>query len=242
MHVPSISIDEMATIDERTITFFGVDLRQLMESAGFKVAAFARERLKGTVAGKTIVILVGKGNNGGDGLVAARYLTNWGAIVHLLVAVRPETLREPGKSHLQTAKNMFINQFYPTQTLPEELEEADLIIDALLGYNGRGAPREPLVTIIKKANETKRPILSVDVPSGIDADTGFVTGACIRATWTLALALPKNGTMAKQAKPFVGELWVADIGIPREVYQLLELPVPMIFEEKLWVKVSGKRI
>lgn len=234
----AVSAEQMRSIDERATKFFGIELRQLVECAGLAVAGFARERL-GRVGRKRIVILVGKGNNGADGLVAARHLTNWGAKVTVFVAEHPDHLAPVTREQLGVAKSMFVNQLYATNEhqLPEELKWCDLVIDALFGSGGRGAPTEIYARLIEKANKSGKPILAVDVPSGLDPDTGAAE-LCIKARWTLALTLPKKGCVEKAAKPFVGELWAADAGVPTEVFELLGLPAEKPFAEKRWVRAQ----
>ena len=103
-------------------------------------------------------------------------------------------------------------------TESQELPPVSLIIDALLGYNGKGDPRPPFSLWIERANRSGIPILSLDIPSGLDASTGLPGSPCIKATTTLTLAAPKTGLFADSAKGYVGELFLADIGIPPQVY------------------------
>ncbi len=238
MALPSVTAEQMAAIDGRATKFFGIDLRQLMECAGLTVAGFARERF-GHVKNRRIVVLVGKGNNGGDGLVAARHLTNWGAKVAVFIAGHPDQLSPVTREQLGVAKSMFVPQFYPTNEnqMEEELKNTDFIIDALLGSGSKGAPMELTARLIERANAAKKSILAVDLPSGLDPDTGAAAGACIRAKWTLALTLPKKGCLERAAEPFVGELWAGDAGVPTEVFELLGLPAVKPFAEKAWVRV-----
>ena len=236
MQIPAVTAEQMRSIDERATKFFGIELRQLMECAGLTMAGFVRERL-GHVKQRRVVILVGKGNNGGDGLVAARHLTNWGAKVALFVADHPDHLKPLTREQLGIAKSMFIPQLYPTNEnqMEEELKNCDLVVDALLGSGSRGVPTELYARMIERGNNARKPVLAVDLPSGLDPDSG--AGACIRAKWTLALTLPKRGCLEKAAKPFVGELWVGDAGVPTGVFERLGLPAVKPFAEKAWVKL-----
>ena len=111
------------------------------------------------------------------------------------------------------------------------LPDADLIVDAILGYGLRGDPRGAAVTLIGAANAHDAPVLSLDVPSGIDATTGLAHRPAIRATATMTLALPKKGLCAEAARDFVGELYLADIGVPPRLYSLppLNLDVGPLF-------------
>ena len=117
------------------------------------------------------------------------------------------------------------------------LNKADLIIDGLLGYNISGNPRGIYSEIINLANSSGRKILAIDIPSGLNPDTGEIYNPCIRAKYTLALTLPKNGLIESHAKQSVGDLYVADLGLPPEIYQLMSLEVPNMFNKKGIVKV-----
>src|SRR5262249_13668574 len=109
------------------------------------------------------------------------------------------------------------------------LADADLIVDGLLGYSTQGAPRGTVERLIDAANESARPILAVDLPSGLDPDTGRPLATAIRATCTLTLALPKTGLLAPESRPYVGELVVADIGIPPAAYRAAAVDTNALF-------------
>ena len=99
-------------------------------------------------------------------------------------------------------------------------EEADLVVDGLIGYSLSGAPRDAAADLIRWANEQGAPVLSLDVPSGLDATTGTASSPCVRATATMTLALPKEGLRAADVGQYVGELYLADIGVPPALYAL----------------------
>jgi NAD(P)H-hydrate epimerase len=111
------------------------------------------------------------------------------------------------------------------------LTGADLVIDALIGYSLRGAPAGPAAALIRYANASSRPMLALDLPSGLDGDRGEPSEPTIRATETLTLALPKRGLLAPAARPWVGRLHLADISVPEKVYRRLGLTVGPIFAE-----------
>ena len=110
-----------------------------------------------------------------------------------------------------------------------DLAQADLIVDALIGYGLTGSPRPEVAGWIDRANAAQRPILALDTPSGLDVTTGIPSQPCVRASATLTLALPKIGLLAETARPYVGQLYLADIGVPPEVYQQMGLSVPPVF-------------
>ena len=210
-----VTAGEMRRIDDITIREFDVDVVMLMENAGRATATMARQMLHGTTIGKRVACLVGGGNNGGDGMVAARHLANWGADVEVIVGTTKDRMKSVPLGQLHVLENMGI----PTQLTDYTLGDYDLLIDGLIGYGLEGNPRDRVAMMIKDANVSGRPILALDVPSGMNATSGKAYDPCIKATATLTLALPKTGFLAPSASPYVGDLYLADISIPRKVYQ-----------------------
>lgn len=209
-----VTADEMRQIDERTIEGYSVDVLSLMENAGLQTAILAKRILGEDLRGKTIACLTGKGNNGGDGLVASRHLRDWGADVTLVLSAPKESLALVPAKQLAPLERMHL-QIAPFET---PLSGFSLLIDALLGYNARGDPREPLASLIRRANASGAQILALDLPSGLDPTTGEPYIPCIEATATVTLGLPKVGFLNPTAKRYLGELYLADISIPPEVY------------------------
>ena len=241
--IPALTAAEMARVDRILMDNLGLDVLQLMEVAGRAVAAFAREHfLDGRVDGRRIVVLAGSGNNGGDGLVAARFLHAWGADIDVCLTYDAANLRRsdgdtPRAALRQLAilEALGIRVSTPSSdpAVPAGrsvvLPGADLLIDALLGFGLNGPPAGPAATLIRAATAHPAPILAVDVPSGLDATTGIASEPCIRATATLTLALPKTGLFLPEAAPVVGDLHLADIGVPPAVYADLGHAVGSIF-------------
>jgi NAD(P)H-hydrate epimerase len=212
MEIPALSTEQMKEVDRLMVEEFGIGLIQMMENAGRNLAELARRFSGGTVLGKSIIVLCGPGNNGGGGMVAARHLHNWGAQVQVVLIGDVTRLKEVPARHWKIVEKLRLNRI----TL--DLGPADLILDALLGYGARGDPRPPLSDWIERANASNVPILSLDSPSGLDTTTGEPGKPCVRAEATMTLALPKTGLLAPQAKHFVGKLYLADIGVPPELY------------------------
>src|SRR2546426_5294133 len=208
----------MRKIDEITIREFQVDVLMLMENAGRASATLARQMLGRTIFGKRVACLLGGGNNGGDGMVAARHLANWGAVVKVIVGATKDKMKSVPLGQLHIIEKMGI----PILSTDYVLRDCDLLVDGLIGYGLEGNPRDRIATIIRDANASGRPILALDVPSGMNATTGETYDPCIKATATLTLALPKTGFLAPGASPYVGALYLADISIPRNVYQRFE--------------------
>ncbi len=195
----------------------GISILALMERAGELVSQLAKQK----ASGKNIIILCGKGNNGGDGLVSARNLMLAGFQIRVILA--QENLGEAAKRN-EDALRLLGGRIDPWRD--DVAFSADLIIDALLGFNLKGAPTEPYAGIIRAANDSGVPILAVDIPSGLDADAGSLYQPIIRASWTLALSAVKQGCLVQDSKPFVGELYLADIGIPKEIYNNIKIKKP----------------
>lgn len=215
---PSITAAEMARADRVAIEDLGVPIAALMENAGRQVAAIARLMLGGAVTRRRIVALCGRGNNGGDALVAARHLFGWGADVRAVVCGDPETLRELPAMQRDVLRAIGVRVGSFAGDGADEIAGAELLVDGLLGYSASGAPRDEIVECIRLADRSRVPILAVDLPSGLDADIGSPLGVAIRAACTVTLAFPKRGLLAPAAVPLVGTLVLADIGIPAAAY------------------------
>ena len=179
-----------------------------------------------------ILVLAGTGGNGGGGICAARHLVNHGANVRLFIS-NPEKLGEVPAFQskiYQNAGGIEISYHQLKDEMP------DLIIDALIGYSLQSAPAGMAQTLINWANGQKSPILSLDVPSGIDSTTGETPGDFIRTDWTMTLGLPKTGLLPN----LTGELYLADIGIPSETYRILEIPYHTPFDRRFYVPIWAK--
>jgi NAD(P)H-hydrate epimerase len=237
LEIPAITTNQMREVDRWMIEEYGIDLIQMMENAGRNLAALSRDRfLGGRPAGKRVLILAGSCGNGGGGMVAARRLNNWGADVFVITtksdalmsgvpAHQPRILRKMGVS---------VTEADDVETLPL----VDLILDAVIGYNLQSAARTASADLIELANASATPILSLDVPSGMDATTGKIYEPAVRATTTMTLALPKTGLMRNNAQPWVGELYLADISVPPGLYERLGLMVRPIFMEEEIIRLK----
>ena len=237
--VPWLTTEQMREVDRLMMEEQGVLLLQMMENAGRNLAHLARERfLGGDPRGRRVLVLTGTGGNGGGGLVAARRLHGWGAEVRVRLMAERERLIEVSRSQLHILERSGIAVEVPSGE--GELPEADLIIDAMIGYSLRGSPAGEVVSLIHAANEHPAPVLSLDVPSGVNTTTGTVHGHAVKATATMTLALPKTGLAAEEAREYVGELYLADISVPPQLYARpsLGLEVGPIFAKsevlRLW--------
>lgn len=225
---PALSTENMVEVDRAMIEDLGIELVQMMENAGSCLARVAVARfLAGDPRGRHIVLLAGSGGNGGGAMVAARRLAGWGAYVEVRLATAEERLQPVTAHQLAVLRRFEISIAEPESAgAREALSEADLVIDGLIGYSLAGAPRGAAAMLITAANETDAPVLSLDVPSGLSASSGEVHEPTIRASATLTLALPKHGLLGERARDFVGELYLADIGVPPTLYVKLGLEDP----------------
>jgi len=237
--IPAITTDQMREVDRLMVETYRIDLIQMMENAGRNLAALTRQRfLSGEPGGKNVLVLAGSGGNGGGGLAAARHLHNWGAQISVCSTRLVEGMSPVPARQLDILERMGVetNLAHDLDSLPA----ADVILDALIGYSLRGAPQGQSARLIRLANNMALagiPVLSLDVPSGMDATSGEPREPCIRASATMTLALPKTGLMTDQARPLVGELYLADLSVPRELYASMDLDVPVIFSGEEIVRV-----
>lgn len=231
--LPTVTANEMKEIDRVMVEELGIGLLQMMEHAGRNLAEVARTLLGGELEGRKILVLVGPGNNGGGGMAGARHLANAGASVAVVLAQDPARLKEiPANQHallVRTATRILSYDPGNAADLEACLGPSDLMIDALLGYSLNSAPRGTIAVLIRQVNRSGRPILALDLPSGLHPNTGEPFDPCVKAHATLTLALPKTGLLAPAAKPYVGRLWVGDIGVPPALYERLGLNVNPLF-------------
>jgi NAD(P)H-hydrate epimerase len=171
-------------------------------------------------------VLCGRGNNGGGGMVAARHLHNRGALVSATLVGDPAGMEETPAHQWDILQAMAL-----TQADEPDLRQADLIVDAIIGYGLTGDPRGPAARWIERVNAAGRPVLALDVPSGLNATTGVPGRPCIRATATLTLALPKTGLATAAGRAVSGRLFLADLGVPLALYRRLGLDVEPLFIE-----------
>ena len=223
-HMPWLTTAQMVEVDRVMIEDFGIELLQMMENAGRALARVARERfLAGDPRAKHVAVLAGPGGNGGGALTCARRLAGWGAQVAVFLAAPAEAFAPVPAKQLDILRRIGV----PVQDAAavRSSTPAELVIDGVIGYSLTGAPRGPAGELIEWANTQRAPILALDVPSGIDTTTGTVHRPAIRATATLTLALPKEGLRAPEAAQHVGELYLADISVPPELYARMNPPV-----------------
>jgi len=218
-----VTAAEMREIDRRATEEYGVLGLVLMENAGLKVFECVR-RVLGGVDGKQVIVLAGKGNNGGDGLVAARHLLQHGARVKVMLSGEPADVTGDAGINLEIWKRLgqrlyLMQDRNAIQLLQLALMQTDLVVDALFGTGFRGEIRDRARKVIEAVNESGKPVVAVDIPSGVEADTGAVRGPAIQATHTVTFGLPKLGLVLEPGAGRTGELHVADISLPRPLVE-----------------------
>lgn len=237
--VPAATAEQMARVDEIMMDELGVDVLQLMEVAGVAVAEAVRRNLDGNVAGKRVLLLAGSGGNGGDALVAARHLLCWGATTRAVLSKPIDTLGSAAERQARAAHavGVPIQPFIDTE--PGELAGYDIIVDGLLGFSGHGDPSGTIGEMIRIVNDLPTPVLAVDLPSGLDPDTGQPGDPAIRANATVALVLPKKGLLSKTGREHSGAVDVAAIGVPRSVLAQVGIETPPnLFARQSWLSLA----
>jgi NAD(P)H-hydrate epimerase len=210
----TVTAAEMRAIDRAAIEGLGIPALALMENAGRAVADAVAAACP---AGGLVAVLCGHGNNGGDGLVAARHLVGRGyAVTCRHVGGEP---RGDAAVHAAVWRAMGFALDPADPGLGAWLAAADVVVDALLGTGLSGEVRPPYAAAIAALNAAGRPVVAVDLPSGLDADDGRVLGACVRATTTVTFALRKRGCMRGAGPAHCGAVVVADIGIPPQAIE-----------------------
>jgi len=232
-----VTAAEMQEIDRRATSEFGIPSLLLMENAGLQVA-LEIERSFQQCLHLPLVLFCGKGNNGGDGFVIARHLLNRGRSVHILLFGRKQEVKGDALINLQILERMgvSIREVQKLSDLEADLrviEGAGLLVDSLLGTGAIPPAKGLLGEAISFLNGSGKPIVAVDIPSGLGADESHPLGECVQATLTVALGLPKRSLILYPAASFAGRVKVADIGVPRQLLQNPEIRLNLIEGEEV---------
>ena len=215
-----VTAKEMQTIDRRAITEIGIPSLVLMENAGVAVVGEI-EREFGDLSDKRCIILVGKGNNGGDGLVIARHLLNRNAKVKVFLLAEEDQLSEDCRFNLRIFKKLQGEIHVVTKAnlskLKINLALTDLVIDALVGTGFGGEIQGLLLEVVRLVNNCRKPVVAVDIPTGVNATTGAVSSHAVKADLTVTLALLKSGLLLYPGREYCGKIKLVDIGIPKSL-------------------------
>ncbi|NLH40055.1 MAG: NAD(P)H-hydrate epimerase [Elusimicrobia bacterium] len=222
----SVTAELMKEIDQAATRYYSITEETLMENAGkacaIEIEKYISENIKKNYGDIMITVFSGRGNNGGDGLVCGRYLSDKGFNVIIYMVPPSEKRYNPlVLKNIDMAKKRGI----PVKTVDpdsignimDEIKRTDLIVDALLGISTVGKPTGIIESIINIINASAKNVVSIDIPSGINPDTGEVSGVCVNSVLTLTLGLLKSGLLNSDAKKYTGTLKVVDIGYPQEL-------------------------
>jgi hydroxyethylthiazole kinase-like uncharacterized protein yjeF len=211
--------EEVRAFDAWAINTLGIPGVVLMENAGRSCAELIRDKIAG-VAEPKVCIICGTGNNGGDGYVIARHLLNSGVNVNVVISGDRAKIRGDAKINLDILESMglSIEQLNPADdNIVEKIrtltDETDMIVDSLFGTGLKGQLSEQYIRLLESVNAQGRPILAVDIPSGLDCDTGRPLGAAIEADYTVTFVAVKRGFTTAQTAKYTGEIFVASIGV-----------------------------
>ena len=228
--VPAVTSAQMREVDRIAVDDVGLDLLQMMENAGRCLAGNAVEMVGGQ--GSNVAVLAGSGGNGGGGLCCARHLLNHGYHVSIALTKKPGDLRGAAAHQLRILQATGLKPV-DRSGVEVAVADADLVVDALVGYSLHGAPRGQVAQLIELCNRSASLTLSLDVPSGLDATTGEARGIVVRPARILTLGLPKSGLSRTE-----GELFLADIGIPAEVYRRIGVDFEWPMGSRYWVALE----
>jgi len=219
--IKQVTSQQIQRLDNIAINKYKIDSLFLMENAGRAIADEAASILKNKKT-KKVAVICGKGNNGGDGFVAARYLINQGfEVKNFLLGKVKEITSDPYVNLdmlLKSNQKIFeLTNLKAFNAMKKNIKDCSVVIDAIFGVGLKGEVKEPFKTAINFLNRSKKIVISVDVPSGLDVNTGLPLGACVKAYRTISFSLAKRGFFINQGPNFVGKLKIADIGIPKSL-------------------------
>ena len=214
-----VTTAEIKKIDHRAIEEYGIPSMVLMENAGSE-ATRQIERIMGNLANKKIAIFAGKGNNGGDGYVIARYLFNQGSKVKVFLITSKTDVTGDALINLQIITRMGIDVIEVANDgdwdkVKIAITFTDCLVDALVGTGFSGQLGGNMAQVVESINKTNKVVIAIDIPSGVDGNTGEVNGIAVKANHTITFSLPKQGLLLYPGASYAGDVSVADIGIPR---------------------------
>lgn len=227
--VTAVTAAEMREVDRVAVEEVGLQLLQMMENAGRILAWHVRDVRDEE---GTVVVVAGNGGNGGGGMACARHLANRGIPLQIVLDRSAEELSGVAAKQYRILDEMAV----PITTGAERLSQADgqsVIVDALVGYGLDGDVRPPASSVIDSMNRQRAPIVSLDVPSGVDATTGETLGVAVTPDRTVTLALPKTGLDA-----VTGAIYLADISVPQTVYERLGIDYERPSGDDDWIRLD----
>jgi hydroxyethylthiazole kinase-like uncharacterized protein yjeF len=228
-----VTSQQMRNIDKRTIEGEKIPGLELMEKAG-KGSAEVAKKMLGDVKSKKVLIFCGRGNNGGDGFVVGRYLSQWGADIELFLLGRKKEVKGDAKVNMDKAEKMGlqVQEVSKKDDFPQDMN-CDLVVDAIFGTGFQGKAEGFYAEAIDVINNSNSPVLAIDIASGLNADTGQAEGASVKANETATMALPKIGHYFHPGRTFSGEVTVIDIGVPQKIVDQENLNLNAITKDEV---------
>ncbi len=219
--MPSLSREEVRRLDRVAIETVGVSGLVLMENAGRGAADAVEEFLRPSLAGKAVAVVAGSGNNGGDGFVVARHLSLRGATVCTFLVSPQDKLTADAATNLAVLRKLGCDVRLVAADelsgLAAALQRFDLVVDAVGGTGVRGALRGAMAAAVEAINAAGRAVVAIDIPTGLDCDSGQALGPAVRAALTVTFLARKKGFDVRGAEAYTGRVIVADIGVPLEL-------------------------
>lgn len=224
---------EMNAIDAYAINNLGIPGIKLMENAALRVVEEIRAVCGGNVAERKMLLLAGKGNNGGDAFAAARLMASMGSQVSVYVFAAKKDISGDTGTNLKRLEELGLQvpEVIGDRQVPSLLEaiaQADIIVDGIFGTGFKGKPEGVIKAAIEAVNSSGKPVTAIDIPSGVNGETGQVPGVCIKAALTVTFCLPKTGLAVHPGCEYTGRLVVADIGIPPEAVEKADIRLRII--------------
>jgi len=239
--------EQMQELDRKAIEQYRIPGIVLMENAGRGAAETILNGFR-DIRRQKIAIIAGKGNNGGDGFVIGRHLLNQGIPVKVFLLADPKTLRGDAETNFQIFLRMkgevvSISSSMEYQRIKKDLEKFDLLIDGIFGTGLDAEVRGYYREVINHLNTLQKPIVAIDIPSGLDATTGKPLGTAIRASLTITFGVPKVGHLISPGADYVGELKVLDISLPRALVEEEKIQTHLLEEEEIrkWLSVPRRK-
>jgi len=231
-----VTSQQMREIDRKTIEEYGISGLILMENAGLGVFKNLK-KIYHNLKEKEVIIFAGSGNNGGDGFVVARHLRNYGTKVKVFLLNSFNKISGDAKINLDIIDKMGIELIEITSYKSKELKEicraSDILIDAILGTGLRGEVIGLKAKIIDLMNNSGKEIVAIDIPSGLYADSGQIAGICVKANYTISLALAKIGLLLYPGANYVGKLFIEDISIPKSLLDVKEIKCNIVTRDQI---------
>jgi ADP-dependent NAD(P)H-hydrate dehydratase / NAD(P)H-hydrate epimerase len=209
--LPRLTSAQVKELDRLSAERFGVQVDWLMEAAGWQLARFCD---------RPTAVVCGVGNNGGDGLAAARHLHRWGRLANVS-CIDPLRLGSEAQQELNALRRNGARV-----TDEPHFEGAEIVLDSIFGTGLSRPPAAEFAEWIETINNSALRVVSVDVPSGLDADSGVAYSPCVHAHATVTFSLPKAGLLASDGPRLSGEIWIADIGVPLEAFAAIGVQRP----------------